>query len=417
MSGARIVLYDDAKARSFEPFALTRPIATLSSGICPIAGRWMLNHADVRGFVAADHLRDFDEAANAPLDVIEAGTYVVNSRFAPALGRSNVIPAGADVLVSGNRVVGVQLTKPMKLADFNDGALTLETLAPAARAKAEIAGWWHDEVWDFLRLLPTALADDILEFAKLFEVPDIASTWRAPAHSIVLGGHPVIVHGEYKPNGGLAATVEPHVVFDASAGPIFVDEKAVIHSFTRINGPCYIGRNATIMGGDISGCSIGPVSKIRGEISGTIVLGYSNKGHDGFVGNSFLGRWVNLGAGTVTSNLKNTYGEVSLWTPTGIRPTGMQFLGTLFGDHVKTGIGTKLTTGTVLGAGANVFGSKMPPKAVAPFSWGEAEPYDLYRIDKFLASAKTVMSRRKMELTERMARQLTKSFEQRWSVK
>ena len=131
---------------------------------------------------------------------------------------------------------------------------------------------------------------------------------------------------------------------------------AHIRAFTRINGPCYVGRDVNVMGGDISGCSIGDVCKVRGELSNTIFVGHSNKGHDGFVGHSYLGRWVNLGAGTITSNLKNTYGTVALWTPTGVRDTGMQFLGTLFGDHVKTGIGLRLTTGTVLGAGANVYG-------------------------------------------------------------
>ena len=99
-------------------------------------------------------------------------------------------------------------------------------------------------------------------------------------------------------------------------------------------------------------------------------VGHANKGHDGFVGHSVLGRWVNLGAGTTTSNLKNTYGTVALWTPGGVADTGLQFLGTLFGDHVKTGIGLRLTTGCVLGAGANVV-DRMPPKAVAPFAWGE----------------------------------------------
>jgi hypothetical protein len=171
------------------------------------------------------------------------------------------------------------------------------------------------------------------------------------------------------------------------------------------------------MGGDVTGCSIGRVAKIRGEIAGSVILGYSNKGHEGFVGNSYLGEWVNLGAGTTTSNLKNTYGQVALWTPTGIRPTGMQFLGTMFGDHVKTGIGTMLTTGTVLGAGANVFGTQMPPKVVAPFAWGEGEPYDLHAIDKFLATAATVMGRRKVTMTDGMKRQLTAAFEKRWSAK
>ena len=158
--------------------------------------------------------------------------------------------------------------------------------------------------------------------------------------------------------------IEPHVVFDATAGPILIHSGSHIRAFTRITGPCYIGREVQVMGGDITVCSIGDVCKVRGELSNTIFIGHSNKGHDGFVGHSYLGRWVNLGAGTITSNLKNTYGTVGLWTPTGVRDTGMQFLGTMFGDHVKTGIGLRLTTGTVLGAGANVYGS-MPPKVVS----------------------------------------------------
>ena len=305
--------------------------------------------------------------------------------------------------------MAARISRELRAADLRAGNIPLESLGPPGARVRNVEGWWHDEVWDFLRHLPSIMTADISAAAAAESTPDVQTQAKGrPASSALLGKHPVLIER--------TATVEPFVVFDASAGPILIDDGAVIHSFTRINGPCYIGRNATIMGGDVTGCSIGPVSKIRGEISGSIVLGYSNKGHDGFVGNSYFGRWVNLGAGTVTSNLKNTYGEVSLWTPTGIRPTGMQFLGTLFGDHVKTGIGTKLTTGTVLGAGANVFGSEMPPKVVAPFSWGEGEPYALYRVDKFLATAATVMGRRKVTLSERAKRQLTASFENRWSA-
>lgn len=402
-----IVFYDDAVARAFEPFALTRPISSLVTGTLPIFERWgmLAGDAETRS-IAAPHLADYDEHPRAADTALPAGTFLVNSRFAPAMGFAAPLAADVTAWRADGRTAAVRLTSPLEAKALADGSFSLDSIAKGKQVDVE--GWWHDEVWDFLRHLPAILAADITAPLK-HENPALRARFKPPAHSTVLGTGALMVHAD--------AQVEPHVVFDTSAGPIYVDAGAHVHAFTRINGPCYIGRDATIMGGDISGCSIGPVSKIRGEISGTIVLGYSNKGHDGFVGNSYLGRWVNLGAGTVTSNLKNTYGAVSLWTPTGIRPTGMQFLGTLFGDHVKTGIGTKLTTGTVLGAGANVYGSKMPPKAVAPFSWGEGEPYDLYRIDKFLASAKTVMARRKMELTERMARQLTRSFEQRWSVK
>jgi hypothetical protein len=151
-------------------------------------------------------------------------------------------------------------------------------------------------------------------------------------------------------------------------------------------------------------------------MSNTVMVGHANKGHDGFVGHSYMGRWVNLGAGTITSNLKNTYGPVSLWTPRGMRDTGMQFLGTMFGDHAKTGIGTCLTTGTVLGAGANVYGAQTPPKAVPPFAWGSAPPYDVYRLDKFLEVAERVMARRQVTLSGRARQQLAASHSARWTV-
>lgn len=132
----------------------------------------------------------------------------------------------------------------------------------------------------------------------------------------------------------------------------------------------------------------------------SVFIGHANKGHDGFVGHSILGRWVNLGAGTITSNLKNTYGTVAMWTTAGAGNTGLQFAGTFFGDHVKTGIGMRLTTGCVLGAGTNVMDA-MPPKAVAPFSWGTRAPYALFERDKFLETATRMMARRQIELDAR----------------
>ena len=145
----------------------------------------------------------------------------------------------------------------------------------------------------------------------------------------------------------------------------------------------------------------------------TIVIGHANKGHDGFVGHSVIGRWANLGAGTITSNLKNSYGTVSLWTPRGVEATGLQFLGTMLGDHVKTGIGTRLTTGSVIGAGANVFGSSMLPKFVPPFAWGDEPPYGTFELAKFLDVAERVMARRETPLSGDMRRTLSAAWERR----
>jgi UDP-N-acetylglucosamine diphosphorylase/glucosamine-1-phosphate N-acetyltransferase len=188
-------------------------------------------------------------------------------------------------------------------------------------------------------------------------------------------------------------------------GPVLVRRGAHVHAFTRLVGPCLIAEDVVVNGGRISGSSIGERSRVAGEVSSSIFLGHANKAHDGFIGHSVLGRWVNLGASTVNSNLKNTYGDVSLWTPHGNEPTGLQFLGTFFGDHAKTAIGTRLTTGTVIGAGANVFGSGATPKYVAPFSWGVDDPV-AWELDAFLRTAERVMSRRQVALTDKVRRQL-----------
>jgi len=143
----------------------------------------------------------------------------------------------------------------------------------------------------------------------------------------------------------------------------------------------------------------------------SIVMGPTNKSHDGFVGHSYLGRWVNLGAGTITSNLKNTYGPVQLWTPDGLRDTGETFLGSFMGDYARTGIGTRLTTGSVIGAGANVFSTGVAPKVVPPFAWGGEEPFAIFALAKFLDVAERQMARRTVPLSKAARRYLAAAHE------
>ncbi len=409
-----LYLYDDARARTFEPFASTRPISEMVAGTALIRERWTTALQPGAGDVfsiAGARQRDFDDdgAARPAEGRIPSGSIVVNARCVPALPRDvrslQQRTATSTMWRCGNHLAAVRVKEPIDVAAFEDGSITLDELAAGTGALASADGWWLDEVWDFIRLLPEQLTRDIEAYGAVDDRPEHARA--LPAHVIVLGEHRVIVHE--------GVEIEPHVVLDASDGPIRLARGAHIRAFTRITGPCAIGRSVQVMGGDITGCSIGDVCKVRGELSNTIFLGHANKGHDGFVGHSYLGRWVNLGASTVTSNLKNTYGTVALWTPAGIRDSGMQFLGTMFGDHVKTGIGLRLTTGTVLGAGANVYGN-MPPKVVAPFSWGDAPPYSTYRADKFVETAARMMSRRHVELTDRARRHLMSVHAGRWTV-
>ena len=387
-------LYEDERARAFEPFALTRPVAELRAGAVLVRHRWESGLGQkATGTIVPEHLALFEEldAPPAAPDVLPAGSLVANSRCVLTLGR---LPADVETWRCEDRVAAVRLARDVRVRDLEDGRITLEELAGAGGEVTDVQGRWMDEVWHFVRDLGQQLVEDISAVGPRLETD-------LPATATLIGTHPVFVER--------GATIEPHVVLDASAGPILVLSGAHVRAFTRLNGPIYIGPDSTVLGGELSTCSIGDVCKVRGEMSNTIMLGHANKGHDGFVGHSYLGRWVNLGAGTTTSNLKNTYGTVALWTPDGVRDTGMQFLGTLFGDHAKTGIGLRLTTGTVVGAGANIYGSSMPPKAVPPFAWGDGAPYGVYTLDKFLSVAERAMSRRHVPLSDGARRALAEA--------
>ncbi len=402
-----VYLYDDARARTFEPFASTRPVSEMVAGTRLIRERWLAAlGADDARYLAGNRHANFDEpGAIAATGMIPTGAIVANARFAPALPaepeKAGRRAAGCSMWRNGSDLAAIRVREPIDASRFADGSITIDSLQVGTGGIGNLEGWWHEEVWDFIRHLSPQLTADIERLSASVEQMPVLD------HVTVLGKARVAIAAD--------AVVEPQVVLDAANGPIYVGARSHVRAFTRLVGPCYIGDDVQVVGGDVSVCSIGAVSKVRGEISNAIFIGHSNKGHDGFVGHSYLGRWVNLGASTVTSNLKNTYGSVSLWTPTGVRDTGMQFLGTLFGDHVKTGIGLRLTTGTVLGAGANVYGN-MPPKAVGPFSWGDATPYSVYQADKFLVAAERMMSRRHVEMSDRLRRHLTEVHTTRWTA-
>lgn len=434
-----LVFYDDARARTFEPFALSRPLGEMRAGALLIRERWeMALRAPGVGFVGAAHLDEFTEANAAPAahGVILAGTVLVNSRAAIALTDAALTimrpddtkgPPQKRAWFIDGILAAIELRHDLDSAILRDGSASLDEVAARDNAqhpdfagiphtefndsrltdgRVDVKGVWLKEVWDIVDRLTPMLNADIPKLAAKLACRTVLPTPEAQWQGLaVFGHHPVFIEK--------GATVEAFAVLDTTAGPILLREGSTVQAFTRVVGPCYVGRNSMLMGERISGSSIGDTCRVHGELSATVFVGYSNKGHDGFVGHSIVGRWVNMGAGTITSNLKNTYGTVALWTPSGVRDTGLQFLGTLFGDHAKTGIGMKLTTGCVLGMGANVF-DRMPPKVVEPFAWGSGTPYDTYEAVKFVETAARMMSRRQVELTEAGRRAMVASHAARW---
>lgn len=242
--------------------------------------------------------------------------------------------------------------------------------------------------WDLLSSLGRTVVHD-----GLADRPRLA---REPGPATVIGDHPVVIES--------SARLWPGVVIDAEHGPVLVRERAVIRPHATLSGPCAIGEGATILDHAVirANTVVGPMCKVAGELSATIMQGFANKAHDGFLGDSYVGKWANIGAGTTGSNLLNNYGEVAIrLDPAGPRErTGREFFGAIIGDHAKLAIGTRLMTGTVVGTGAMIACSAPPPTTVPAFAWltdesrGERKPW---RFDRFEETMRAVMRRRDRE--------------------
>jgi len=202
------------------------------------------------------------------------------------------------------------------------------------------------------------------------------------------------IYAENKIYIGKHARIEDFVVLDARKGPIYIDEYTVVESGSRLEGPLYIGKHCHVAGARLKTCAIGDWCKLGGEISMSIFQGYANKSHDGFFGHSYVGEWVNVGANSATSNLKNNYSPVTLTFGKDTLQTSATFLGSLIGDHAKLGIGTHLTTGSTIGVGATLLGTSVHAPYVAPFTWGSSGDYGLHIFEKFMITAQRMMARR-----------------------
>jgi UDP-N-acetylglucosamine diphosphorylase/glucosamine-1-phosphate N-acetyltransferase len=227
---------------------------------------------------------------------------------------------------------------------------------------------------------------------------DLALLGQAPTQELPPG---VLAIGESDLTLDPTSLVYPGVTFDLEQGPVVIGERATVRPGASIAGPAYVGPHATVMDRALikPHTAIGPWCKVAGEVGGTILQGYSNKAHDGHLGDSWIGEWVNLGAGTTNSNLLNTYAEVIARGQPGAsnERTGLQFLGAIIGDHVKTAICTRLMTGCVLHTGSMFAETRPVSGCVAGFTWATDEGRKVYRFEKFMEVARAMMARRKVE--------------------
>ncbi len=390
----QLFLYDAAEdLERFLPFSLSRPLGELRYGALLLRERWSaLLDLPVEGCVNPQaHLTDFLEPGAPPVVAGPGDKHVprlfVRSTFAPAPeARLAAEPTDAVRYVdAAGATVGYALPRRLEWPGVE---------AAARWPTAPLTGKLLAGVWDLVGDLWTVLPADLERLRAEHAGAPI------PRGTVVLGDPALVLASE--------TAVEPGVVFDVRSGPVFLSPGVEVRSTARLAGPLAVARDTRLVGGEISGSAIGPRCVVRGEVSGAVFLGYSNKAHDGFLGSSVIGRWVNLGAGTITSNLKNTYGPVRIALGTRRYETGLTFLGSLIGDHVKTAIGTMLPTGCVIGVGANLFGSRRPPSEVPAFAWGLDDPGSgvVLECGRFVEIAERVMPRRDVAVDDRTRRYL-----------
>ncbi len=364
----------------WEPWTGVRPIAELRAGAWRIRERWERALGVAASGIVGAHVERFVDVDTPPVVAAVANdSFLAAAWFAPSAGRIELGPGVRRLVHRGETVACIAPA---------GGALGLDDSGPAQ----EIEGVRLYGAYDLLRALELLLAADCSEAGP--------GSAPLPAGTIILGpAERIVLQG---------AVVEPGVVFDVRAGGVVLEAGAEVRSGTRLEGPCWVGASARVVGGFVRGSVIGPRCVVRGEVSSSVFVGYANKAHDGFVGHSVIGHWANLGAGTTTSNLKNTYGPIRLEADGARIETGRTFLGSLIGDHAKTAIGTMLPTGTIIGAGANVFGGAPVPKHVRPFTWGA----DGERVSEegFLRVAGRVLPRREVELTPERAASLAATY-------
>ena len=390
----RLCVYEDRGVLNLEPLSLTRPAFDLLCGTCSLLERQARAFpAHELGALVRPSLAALcrEEHPGLPVndgDWLRAGpTVLVNARWLPPAQaiEDRQTPRVATV---GDEVAYVILPPP-GIAEC--AADTIDEAQEAWRGtlpRADAGGAMIRYPWDLVEHNPQALCADLDGFRARLEARP-RSAWL----------------GVVGPEEGLAihpgASVEPYVVADTRGGPVMIDCGAVVQSFSRLEGPCYVGPDSQILGAKLRGGTIGPNCRVGGEVEASIMHAHSNKYHDGFLGHSYVGEWVNLGAGTQVSDLRNDYGQVRV-TINGVRvPTGLHKVGAFLGDHTKTGLGTLLNTGTVAGAFCSLLpsGSLLPPVVPSFCSCGAGQLQERWDLKQLFATAATVMRRRGRTLT------------------
>jgi UDP-N-acetylglucosamine diphosphorylase/glucosamine-1-phosphate N-acetyltransferase len=375
-----IILFDDSAHLSLLPLTYTRPVADLRIGILTIAEKWAKYLDTTYSFQTQPYLQ-----AKYPLKTGIDDVYI-NGAVCPDEGLVEAITQ----LKNG---------EALKQGDF--------LIAAKAATDADFSRVVnYDPFFISIKYPEHIFSKNDIELRKDFKLLTKGRT------SAEISATNFIIGTDFFAEEGATAECS---TFNTTNGPIYLGKDSSVWEGTNIRGALALCHNSQIkMGGKIYGATtIGPYSRVGGEINNAVIWGYSSKGHDGYLGNAVLGQWCNIGADSNNSNLKNNYAEVKLWdyTTGRFRKTGLQFCGLIMGDHAKCGINTMFNTGTVVGVSANVFGAGYPRNFVPDFAWGGAQGFEVYTIKKMFETAHLVFERRDMPFDEKEQEILKTVFE------
>jgi UDP-N-acetylglucosamine diphosphorylase/glucosamine-1-phosphate N-acetyltransferase len=369
------ILFDGPSRNNLLPFTFTRPVADIRVGILTIREKWEMYLDSTTTTVTEDYLSDKYPMVELDENIMINASYLPNLELVEMvknLQENQAIFKDEDVIAFFIK----DTQEPVNFdtydaIEFNEDVIKIE------------------HTWDIFSKNGEAIQEDF----------NVITNGRVskpiPSSNNVIAAENIFIEE--------GAIVE-FATLNASGGPIYIGKNSEIMEGSLVRGPLALCESAALkLGTKIYGpTTVGPYSKVGGEVNNSVIFGFSNKGHDGFLGNSVLGEWCNLGADTNISNLKNNYAEVRLWDyeTEGFAKTGLQFCGLMMGDHSKCGINTMFNTGTVVGVSANIFGSGYPRNFVPSFSWGGSSGFTTYLTKKAFEVAEVVMSRRHVAFSD-----------------
>ncbi len=368
------ILFDGPERNNLLPFTFTRPVADIRIGILSLREKWE-KFLDVSTSTATEGYL----SEKFPKVVLDKNI-MINPVFLPSENLAGIVKN-----LKENQVLFFE-EQPIAYFYSKDQEVDFNTF--------EVISYTHDDIlkientWDIFRLNGEAIERDFNFLTKGRNSQPI------PESVFCVNKEHIFLEEGAKVN---------HASLNAESGPIYISKDAEIMEGSAVRGPFALCDHSTLkMGAKIYGpTTVGPHSKVGGEVNNSVIFGYSNKAHDGFLGNSVIGEWCNLGADTNNSNLKNNYAEVRLWNynTENFAHTGLQFCGLMMGDHSKCGINTMFNTGTVVGVSANIFGSGFPRNIIPSFSWGGSAGMTTFKTEKAFEVAREVMKRRNIEFT------------------